>query len=164
MFTASEPAIRIVPFAPEHGKAFADLNLTWIERYFVVEPHDREQLHDPQTHILAAGGAIFIALSAAGEVVATCALVADATDPGMYELAKMAVADDFQGQGIGRRIGEAAISWARARGASRIWLESNRRLAPALGLYRRLGFMEVPHIPSPYARSDIRMELPLTGE
>ncbi len=141
---------------PADRLAFRDLNRAWIQRYFTLEDHDNEMLDAPEAYILAPGGYIVMAESA-GQLVGTGALLQDGPDA--YELAKMAVRDDHQGQGIGRAVAEAALAEARRRGARRIWLESNRRLAPALALYQTLGFVEVPLHATPYARADIRMEL-----
>lgn len=152
--------MQIVPFASEYRDAFARLNLAWIEQHFVVEPHDREQLHEPETWILPNGGQIFIAL-VGDEPVGTCALIASA--PGEFEMAKMCVREDFQGQGIGRALGEHALRWAAEQGARRVWLESNRRLETAIALYRKLGFVELPAQETPYARCDIWMERLLTA-
>jgi ribosomal protein S18 acetylase RimI-like enzyme len=55
---------------------------------------------------------------------------------------------------------EASIEKARQLGAHTVILYSNTRLAPAITLYRKLGFYEVP-LDGPYKRSDIKMELPL---
>lgn len=151
-------AITILPYVAAHAAAFRDLNRAWIQRYFVVEPHDDEMLNDPEGYILAPGGHILVAVApTSGEVVGTAALLRDGPDA--YELAKMAVADAWQGHGIGRALGAAALAKARALGARRVWLESNRRLTPALALYQSLGFVEVPLVPTPYARADIRMEV-----
>lgn len=149
----------ILPYAPAHRLAFRDLNRVWIERYFTLEPHDSEMLDDPEGYILAGGGHILMA-ELDGEIVGTVALIKEAPD--RYELAKMAVTDAAQGRGVGRALGEAAIATARESGGRCLVLESNRRLAPALGLYRSLGFVEVP-VPkdTPYARADIRMEMAL---
>lgn len=158
--------ISIVPYdpaRPEHRAAFRDLNLAWIEKHFTVEPADLHQLDDPEGHILAGGGQILMAELdgsepvGAGTVVGTCALIAE--PGGVFELAKMAVDESVRGRGIGRRLAEAAIAEARARGAPMIELVSNRSLAPALALYRALGFAEAPMAPSEYARADIRMVL-----
>jgi putative acetyltransferase len=150
----------IVPLDPadtSHREAFLNLNIAWISRYFQIEPHDEDQLREPESHILASGGQVWLAITEENEIVGTCALIT--TAPGEYELAKMSVADHCQGQGVGKRLCETAVDWARTAGAQRLWLESNRKLTPALRLYEKAGFREVPLVPSPYARADIRMEL-----
>jgi ribosomal protein S18 acetylase RimI-like enzyme len=50
---------------------------------------------------------------------------------------------------------------ARAAGASRLILESNTILTPAISLYRKLGFTEFTGVPSEYNRCNIHMELAL---
>jgi GNAT superfamily N-acetyltransferase len=154
---ATPPPVRIVPYDParaDHRAAFRDLNIAWIERYFVVEPRDRHELDDPEGHVLATGGRIFMA-EAGDAVLGTCALLPMGDDA--WELAKMAVREDARGRGVGRMLGESVIAAARESGAARVELLSNRRLAPAIALYRRLGFVEAPMHPTEYARANIRM-------
>jgi ribosomal protein S18 acetylase RimI-like enzyme len=43
-------------------------------------------------------------------------------------------------------------------GAPRLYLETNSSLAPALGLYRAMGFKDVAPVVTEYARADIFME------
>jgi putative acetyltransferase len=151
--------IAIVPFQPALAAHFERLNREWIERYFVVEPPDLAVFENPQGAIVAPGGQILFAVE--GEsVLGTCAVLKLAD--GEMELAKMAVAPPAQGRGIGRLLGEAAIAFARAAGASRLVLVSNSRLAPALALYQRLGFRHAP-LPhdSGYTRGDVYMTLDL---
>ncbi len=153
--------MRIVPYTAAHRAAFRDLNLAWLREHFTVEPRDARDLGDPETYILGDGGFIFVA-ERDGTAVGTCALLRahDAGD-GTYELAKMAVAEDARGQGVGRALAEAAIAHARALGASRVELFTNPRLAPAVHLYRRLGFHEVPMTAAPYGRAALKMALDL---
>jgi len=140
----------------KYAKDFKRLNLEWIEKYFVVEEHDLEQLSHPEESIINTGGDIFFALYD-DEVAGVCALIK--TGDNEFELAKMAVSPNFQGQQIGYKLGMHTIEMGKQMGAKRIWLESNRRLTPALNLYRRLGFKEIPITVTPYARADIKMEL-----
>ena len=74
----------------------------------------------------------------------------------------MGVDPEYQGRQIGKKLGIAAIDKARELGAVRLFLLSNRKLKPAIALYRALGFKEVS-IPEEthYMRSDIQMELEL---
>lgn len=148
--------MRIVSFAPQYGPAFKALNEEWITRYFALEAADRKVLDAPEANIIAAGGHILIAL-AGTEPVGACALLK--IDADGFELAKMAVMPRFQGRGVGRRLGAAAITLAKSHGARRICLESNTRLESAIALYRRLGFKERPSPGSAYCRCDIYMEL-----
>jgi GNAT superfamily N-acetyltransferase len=67
-----------------------------------------------------------------------------------------------RGLGIGRRLSEAVLDWARARGARKVVLVSSTRLGEALRLYERLGFEHQPLPPDPgYASADVYMELEL---
>lgn len=146
--------VRIVDWAPRHRAAFRDLNLEWIERFFVVEEADRRVLDDPETNILRPGGHILMA-ERDGVAVGCCALIRESDD--MFELAKMAVSPAAQGQGIGVLLGRAALERARSTGAKRVQLVTNSSLAPAIHVYEKLGFVHVPVGGSEYARADVRM-------
>jgi putative acetyltransferase len=149
--------VEILLFEPALRDDFKRLNLAWIERYFTVEPHDLEQLNHPEACV-ESGGMIFFARTE-GDIVGTCALIR--AKEGEFELAKMAVTPEVQGRGIGKKLGEVAIAWAKENGATRICLESNRRLETAIRLYERLGFREIPLGDTPYQRCDIKMEIDL---
>lgn len=146
-------------FAPGDESAFRDLNEEWIRKFFVLEPKDIEVLQHPQEHILDPGGAIFIA-EQDGKAIGCCALIA--MGAGTYEVSKMAVSPAVQGQGIGRKLLVYLIESARALGATRLCLDTNTKLHSAVHLYESLGFVAIPsergHY-SPYARSDLAMEL-----
>jgi GNAT superfamily N-acetyltransferase len=157
--TTRKPATsRIIDFEKHHRDAFRELNVEWITTHFVLEDIDREVLDDPEHAILLPGGSILVAEDG-GEIVGCCALLRIAPDA--FELAKMAVAPAARGKGIGMMLGRAAIDRAQRMGARRVELLSNRVLQPALHLYRKLGFIEVPLGPTDYRRANIRMELRL---
>jgi len=151
--------IQIVDYQPQWAADFKRLNIAWISRYFVVEPHDLEQLDNPQEYILNKGGHIFFAREE-NKIVGTVALIK--VDASTMELAKMAVDETSQGKGVGRQLCEAAIEKARQLGTRHLFLESNRKLTPALALYAKVGFREVPLQPTPYSRADIRMAMDFT--
>lgn len=145
-------------FLPGDEAAFRALNEQWIAKYFRIEDKDRETLNDPVGKILNYGGHIYFALIG-NERVATCALVA--MEPGVYEVAKMAVEENIRGAGIGRAILEYTVAEAAKLGAHRLYLETNKRLANAIHLYEAVGFRHLePHRvkPSPYARANVFME------
>lgn len=149
--------VHLVDYIPPHQADFKRLNLEWIEQYFQVEAADLKALDQPEEYILQRGGHILLA-SYRGAIVGTCALIK--MNAHTYELAKMAVTPPAQGLGIGLRLAEAAVAKARALGATRVYLESNTKLGPALNLYYQLGFRKtVAGTPSPYERCNIQMEL-----
>jgi GNAT superfamily N-acetyltransferase len=150
--------IRIEPYNPSLRTVFKDMNEAWIRKYFTMEEVDTRSLSDPEAYIIEKGGHILFAFSGE-EVAGVCALIKMDGNPYDYELAKMAVSPDFQGQGIGKLIGKAVIEKAKSLGARNVYLESNTKLTPAINLYRKLGFIEVEGIPSPYERCNICMEL-----
>jgi ribosomal protein S18 acetylase RimI-like enzyme len=147
--------MEIVEFAPEHAVAFRALNEAWISKYFVIEAKDREVLDDPQGKIVALGGRIFMALRD-GRAVGCAALLKMAD--GGYEVAKMTVAEAVRGSGLGRDLMQRCIDAGAEDGVPRLYLETNSSLAPALGLYRAMGFADLPHRDTPYARADVFME------
>ena len=148
---------RIEEYSAARQADFKRLNVEWIEHWFTIEQADLDVLDDPEGHVLAGGGRIFFAVDVAtGDAVGCVALKAEGD--GVYELSKMAVAPDRRGGGIGRLLMDAVIDAFRAVGGSMLYLESNRRLEPALALYERSGFVhrDSPH-PSPYSRADVYM-------
>jgi putative acetyltransferase len=154
------PSVSIRRFQPGDETSFRTLNEEWIVRYFVLEDKDRAVLGDPVKYILNPGGEIIFA-TVHGEIVGCCALAPEG--PGHYEVAKMAVTEAYQGKGIGRKILERVIAEARAKQATRLYLETNSKLS-ATHLYESIGFLHIPaerRRPSLYSRADVFMEMML---
>ncbi len=149
--------VTILEYNPEYQPWFEKFNRDWIEKYFWMEPIDIAVLQNPEEHIIKKGGSILMA-SCDKEMAGTVAL--KYVEPGVYEFTKMAVDEKFRGQKVGLLLSEAAIVKAKHLGAHKIILYSNTVLAPAISLYRKLGFKEVP-LDAVYKRSDIKMELML---
>ena len=151
--------IEIIEFRDEFALDFASLNYAWIETYFSIEKHDREILDHPRKAVIETGGEVFFAM-VDGRPLGTVAMIRSGDDS--FELTKMAVSVDARRLGLGNRLMERCIEFAEGAGARKIWLESHTKLAPAIALYRKFGFVETPADPnSQYARADIRMELAL---
>lgn len=150
-------SLEIIEFLPEHQPWFEKFNRQWIEEFFWMEPIDVETLQDPDEYIISKGGKILVALYNK-EIAGTVAL--KYVDNTTYEFTKMAVDSKFRGLKVGQALGEEAITKARSLGATKIILYSHTVLVPAVTLYRKLGFEEVP-VDGPYRRSNIKMELEL---
>lgn len=147
--------MEIVEFEPGHAEAFRILNEAWISKYFVLEAKDREVLEDPQGKIVAKGGRIFMALKDGAQVGCVALLK---MDDGGYEVAKMTVSEDLRGSGLGRLLMQRCIDAGAELGATRLYLETNSSLGPALGLYRAMGFKDLAPVETPYVRADVFME------
>lgn len=149
----------IVDFEPRHAEAWQTLNEAWITRHFVIEPADAEVLADPVGKVIAPGGHIFMAEDADGAPIGCVGL--KAIPDGSFEVIKMTVSEAARGTGLGRDLMQACIERARALGAPRLYLETNSALGPALGLYRTMGFVDLPAQDTPYSRCDVWMALTL---
>lgn len=149
----------IISYKPEHQPWFEKLNRDWIEKHFYMEPRDLDVLQQPDENILRSGGRILMA-AVEGEIAGTVAL--KYVSPGVFEFTKMAVSEKFRGRRIGEALAHAALTEARQSGAKKIILYSNTLLEPAISLYRKIGFKEIP-LDGPYERSNIKMELELNN-
>lgn len=152
--------VQIVAYEDKYQAAFRSLNMEWISTYFQMEEADYKALDNPKEYILEKGGKIFVALYE-NEPVGVCALI-KMNDPDYdFELAKMAVSPKIQGKSIGWLLGQTVIDAAKELGASKVYLESNTVLKPAINLYHKLGFKKVVGRVTPYERCNIQMEVQL---
>ena len=153
---------QIVGYREEYAPDFARLNLEWLQDYSLLEDADLKYLENPKTLILDSGGEIFFALDA-GKVIGTCAAIRHANE--QIELAKLAVSPAAQGRGLGRRLSETVIHFARKSGARRVTLLSSTKLVAAVRLYESLGFRHSPMpLDASYETADVYMELDLEAE
>jgi mannose-6-phosphate isomerase-like protein (cupin superfamily) len=121
--------IEIINYSDDLKEHIKTLNVEWLTKYFKVEPNDEVQLSNPKEEILDKGGSIYYAKHN-NEIVGTVSLLK--IDDTYYELGKMAV--------------------------KRLVLYSNTSLSPAIHLYEKYGFTEVPIDPGHYERANIKME------
>jgi ribosomal protein S18 acetylase RimI-like enzyme len=147
--------IMIRNYRAEDQPVFEKLNRAWIEQFFMIEEIDKQVLSRPEEFILKEGGVILMAYWN-HEVAGTVALRKMKT--GDYELTKMAVDPAYRGRGIGEALILALAERAREMGLKRMILYSNTILEPAIRLYRRMGFQEIPLESGNYERSNIKME------
>jgi putative acetyltransferase len=151
----NEP-IRVVTYREELRPAFEDLNRDWIESHFSLEDADRAIFADPRAAVLTPGGQIFFVVEG-NAVLGTCAVLRHSA--GEVEIAKMAVAAAARGRGLGDLLMEASVDFARKTGARKVSIVSNTVLGPAISLYRKHGFIEVPLASDGrYQRANIRLE------
>lgn len=149
--------VEIIPWEDKYAEDFISLSIEWLEKYVSVEPADLEIIHHPHQVILDKGGAIFFA-KIGEEIVGTVAMMKMGET---FELAKLAVTEAYKGLKIGSLLMKSAIAFARSKHVDSIYLLTNHTLLPALSLYKKYGFCEVPLIDNEYLESDMKMELVL---
>lgn len=149
----------IISYDPLYAGDFKALNLAWLKKYFWVEPHDEEVLGKPEKYITGPGGNIFF-VKQGGNIVGTVALMK--MEENVYELTKMAVTPEVQGQRLGQQLLSHTIEYAKSQGWDKLIIYSNRKLENAIHIYKKYGFIEIPiEANNPYARGDIKMKLKL---
>ncbi len=152
--------IEIVSYKHEYAGYFKDLNIAWLDKFFWVEPRDKEVLGNPAKYIIQPGGNIFFAKEGK-EVIGTVALMK--IDDGVFELTKMAVTPGYQGKKIGHKLMVHSLEFAKEQGWKSLIIYSNRKLENAVYLYLKFGFQEINiEDNNPYSRGDIKMELHLS--
>ncbi|UZH54924.1 GNAT family N-acetyltransferase [Salinimicrobium tongyeongense] len=152
--------MEIISFEQQYAEDFRQLNIEWLEHYFWVEPHDEEVLGKPEKYIIEPGGNIFFARENQ-KILGTVALMK--MDEGVFELTKMAVRPDARGKKVGQKLMQHTLNFARNKAWEKLIIYSNRKLENAIHIYKKYGFREIPiGENNPYARGDIKMELPLS--
>jgi GNAT superfamily N-acetyltransferase len=152
------PDITIVPWEEKYAGDFIALSMEWLEKYALTEPADLEILHHPHEKVLDHGGNIFFALYQ-GEVIGTAAMIQQ--DAETFELAKLAVTEQYKGLKISTLLMQRCLDFAKAAGAKKILLYTNSFLRPAIGLYKKFNFVEAPIEQNIYEKVDMKMELAL---
>ncbi len=148
--------IRIVDYRPVHQPYFERFNRQWIEELFEMEPVDEWVLTNPGKAIIEPGGAILMA-EYIGVIAGTVGL--RKIDDAVYEFTKMAVDENYRRKGIAEAISYASFRKAKALGAKRIILYSNRKSAAAIRLYEKIGFRHLDVEPGVYKRANVKMEI-----
>ena len=148
--------MEIVAYQPCYKKDFIALNVAWVEKFFAMEQADRDILEHVEDW-LDKGAMIFFAVEE-NQVLATC--MAQPLGHAVWEICKLAANEQYQGRGAGKAVFQAAMQYAIKQGAEKLTLISNRILKPALHIYEKFGFQEVPLEKAywGYDRADIQFE------
>ena len=166
---ASPPAfdgLRIVEYSAALAPAFAEITREWVEGFFKIEKEDRRIIEDPQGTILDRGGFILFVEAEGLGIVGTCALIK--IDEGVFELTKMGVKASARGRKAGEYLLDAVLKRAEAMGLDELFLLTNAKLAAAVHLYEKAGFLHdfevMRRFGGRYARADVAMRYPLAGK
>jgi GNAT superfamily N-acetyltransferase len=130
--------LRIVPFHPEHAAGFRALvSDTLAEFGFSADPAFDADLEDP-TGVYEA---VWVAVRAE-RVIGSAALRRLSSSE--VELKRMYLRPGERGHGVGRRLLDMALLWAREHRIAAIRLDTTERMDAARRLYEAYGFVRVP--------------------
>lgn len=147
--------MQIVEYQSKYRDDFIRLNKAWIEKYFTMEQDDYDILYHFE-YLLKKGAMIFFAVE--DETVLSTAMAAPISE-GEWEICKLATDERQQRHGAGSAVFRACMDYALERGAKRLVIISNRLLKPALHIYEKFGFREIPvDCTHNYQRADIQFE------
>jgi GNAT superfamily N-acetyltransferase len=128
----------ILPFEPGHADGFRALVADTLREFgFQPDPEFDSDLDEPA----AVYAALWVIVDD-GAVVGSVAL-RDLGD-GAVELKRMYLRPSERGRGLGRRLLETSLEWARSHGVRLVRLDTSERMEAAQRLYEAYGFRRVP--------------------
>jgi putative acetyltransferase len=130
--------MHIVPFRTSHADGFRSLVSDTLREFgFAPDPEFDPDLDDPAGTYTA----LWIAVED-GAVVGSVAL--RELEPDVLELKRMYLRPEQRGRGLGRRLLEIALDYAREQDAAVVRLDTSERMVAAQRLYEAYGFRRVP--------------------
>lgn len=147
--------MEITEYKRKYKKDFIRLNKAWIEKYFSMEQDDYEILNNVD-ELLKKGAMIFFAVE--NNIVLATGMAAPLAN-NEWEICKLAADERYQRRGAGGLVFKACMNYAIERNAARLIIVSNSILKPALHIYQKFGFKEIPVDKThSYQRGDIQFE------
>jgi len=151
--TASRPALRRgTGIAPAADMAVVRLLFQEYAKglgFDLCFQHFDEELASLPGRYAPPGGGVWLAWMEG--MPAGCVALRPLTD-GACEMKRLYVRPAYAGQGLGRKLAEAAVAGARQRGYAAIRLDTLESMTAANALYRKLGFGQIaPYCENPLA-------------
>ncbi|MDT8887745.1 GNAT family N-acetyltransferase [Aquirufa regiilacus] len=141
-----EDVIAIRPIEPQDNVALAEIIRTALSEFGANKPGT--VFFDPTTDALfelfrTAGSYYFVA-TLNNKLVGGCGIFPTENLPeGTCELVKLYVNQDMRGTGIGKKLMEKSMEWAKANGYTQVYLESMPELSKAVSIYEKQGFIKL---------------------
>lgn len=134
--------LQISPIDDDRIDAFANIWVPWLRDTmgFMPQAEDLEVMANPAKYYRHSGGEAFLA-SVDGRIVGAVAVKGLGSSG--FEFCKLVVTNAARGHGAGRALVETCLRFAAGHGGPALYLQSFNALDVALGLYRRMGFVDV---------------------
>ena len=89
-------------------------------------------------------GAIYYVATLQNELIGGCGIFPTENLPaGTCELVKLYLKASARGTGIGKKLMEKSMNWAKENGYMQVYLESMPELSKAVSIYENLGFIRI---------------------
>lgn len=152
--------MKVIPYDKKYKPDFVEMNTAWITSLFKIEPADIEEFSKIDQAI-EQGAQIFFALDDNDNALACCMIRPVGNNE--WEILKFAAKGMSTGTGAGSACFKACVDYAKEKNADKIIIVSNTKLAQALHIYKKFGFIEVPVDKEkfPFDRGDIAFEMKL---
>lgn len=118
--------MEIIEYDRKYRKDFVELNTAWLERFYMVEPVDRDTMERVE-ELVENGAMVYFAIEN-GKVLATC--MAMPLEDNVWEICKLAATGQYTGTGTGSAVFRSCMEYAIAKGAKKLSLISCRSLNP----------------------------------
>lgn len=135
--------ITIRPIEPSDNAALAIIIRKALEEFGANHPGT--VYYDASTDALSDlfrenGSAYFVALRDEEVVGGGGIFPTEGLPQGTCELVKMYLKKDARGTGLGKKLIETSLEWAKEQGYNNVYLETMPELKPALKVYEKFGF------------------------
>lgn len=149
--------MKIVPYEPKYRDEFVRLNTEWLEKLYYIESFDQYAM-DHIDELIQNGSMAYFAIDDAGRVMATC--MTEPIGDDIWEICKLAAVGQYTGTGAGSAVLKACMDYSIGHGAKKLCLITISGLKPAIHLYKKFGFEEVPYRKEVWhsEKADVEME------
>ena len=148
MSPAAPATVTLRPIQPADNAALAAIIRDTLSEFGAAKPGT--VYYDPTTDHLyelfrAPRSGYFVAEAADGAVLGGAGIFpTPGLGPNVAELVKVYLRPAARGTGLGRRLIEQCLAWAREAGYEHVYLETLPELTQSVPLYERLGFQYLP--------------------
>lgn len=154
--------MEIIQYDSKYREDFVRLNTEWLTKLYYIESYDQYSM-DHVEELIEKGSMVYFAIEN-GKVLATCMIEPLGND--VWEICKLAAVGQYTGTGAGTAVIKACMDFAISHGARKLCLITISGLKPAIHLYKKLGFVEIPYRKEVWhsEKADVEMEYIVTGK